>query len=68
MKFSANEDPITMVRDWAIAGDDVDPELVERPRRWDTHFILRFRGTFVFELSGNDDSAVVMANALRSRS
>ena len=28
MKFSANEDRITMVRDWAIAGDDVDCELV----------------------------------------
>jgi Mg2+-importing ATPase len=30
----------------AIAGDDVDPELVERPRRWDIHFIRRFMIVF----------------------
>jgi Mg2+-importing ATPase len=30
----------------AIAGDSVDRELVERPRRWDIHFIRRFMITF----------------------
>jgi Mg2+-importing ATPase len=29
-----------------IANDDVDPELVERPRRWDIHFIRRFMIVF----------------------
>jgi len=29
-----------------IASDDVDPELVERPRRWDIHFIRRFMIVF----------------------
>ena len=29
-----------------IAGDDVDPELVEQPRRWDIHFIRRFMIVF----------------------
>jgi Mg2+-importing ATPase len=30
----------------AIAGDSVDRELVERPRRWDIHFIRSFMVTF----------------------
>jgi Mg2+-importing ATPase len=30
----------------AIAGDSVDPELVERPRRWDVAFIRDFMVTF----------------------
>jgi Mg2+-importing ATPase len=30
----------------AIAGDSVDPELVERPRRWDVRFIRDFMVTF----------------------
>jgi Mg2+-importing ATPase len=29
-----------------IASDDVDPELVERPRRWDIHFIRKFMLVF----------------------
>jgi Mg2+-importing ATPase len=29
-----------------IAGDSVDPELVERPRRWDMRFIGRFMAEF----------------------
>ncbi len=29
-----------------IASDDVDPELVEQPRRWDIHFIRRFMIVF----------------------
>ena len=29
-----------------IAGDSVDPELVERPRRWDMRFIRRFMVVF----------------------
>jgi Mg2+-importing ATPase len=29
-----------------IASDEVDRELVERPRRWDVHFIRRFMVTF----------------------
>jgi Mg2+-importing ATPase len=30
----------------AIAGDSVDPELIERPRRWDVRFIRDFMVTF----------------------
>ena len=30
----------------AIAGDDVDPELVDRPRRWDIGAVRRFMVTF----------------------
>ncbi len=30
----------------AIAGDDVDPELVDRPRRWDIAAVRRFMVTF----------------------
>jgi Mg2+-importing ATPase len=33
---------LTDFPEMAIAGDDVDPELVEQPRRWDIHFIRRF--------------------------
>jgi Mg2+-importing ATPase len=37
---------LTDLPEMTIAGDDVDPELVERPRRWDIHFIRRFMIVF----------------------
>jgi Mg2+-importing ATPase len=37
---------LTDLPEMTIAGDDVDPELVERPRRWDIHFIRRFMVVF----------------------
>jgi P-type Mg2+ transporter len=37
---------LTDVPEMTIATDRVDPELVERPRRWDIHFIRRFMLTF----------------------
>ena len=37
---------LTDLPEMTIASDDVDPELVERPRRWDIHFIRRFMLVF----------------------
>ncbi len=37
---------LTDLPEMTIASDDVDPELVERPRRWDIHFIRRFMIVF----------------------
>ena len=37
---------LTDLPEMTIAGDDVDPELVEQPRRWDIHFIRRFMIVF----------------------
>jgi Mg2+-importing ATPase len=37
---------LTDFPEMAIASDRVDPELVERPRRWDIHFIRDFMLTF----------------------
>ncbi len=37
---------LTDLPEMTIARDDVDPELVERPRRWDIHFIRRFMVVF----------------------
>jgi P-type Mg2+ transporter len=37
---------LTDFPEMTIASDDVDPELVERPRRWDIHFIRRFMIVF----------------------
>jgi Mg2+-importing ATPase len=37
---------LTDLPEMTIASDDVDPELVERPRRWDIHFIRRFMVVF----------------------
>ena len=37
---------LTDIPEMAIAGDQVDPELVERPQRWDLHAIRRFMLTF----------------------
>jgi Mg2+-importing ATPase len=37
---------LTDLPEMTIAGDDVDPELVERPRRWNIHFIRRFMIVF----------------------
>jgi Mg2+-importing ATPase len=37
---------LTDFPEMTIAGDEVDPELVERPRRWDIHFIRRFMVVF----------------------
>jgi Mg2+-importing ATPase len=37
---------LTDLPEMTIANDDVDPELVERPRRWDIHFIRRFMIVF----------------------
>jgi len=37
---------MTDLPEMTIATDDVDPELVERPRRWDIHFIRRFMIVF----------------------
>ena len=37
---------MTDLPEMTIAGDDVDPELVEQPRRWDIHFIRRFMIVF----------------------
>jgi Mg2+-importing ATPase len=37
---------LTDLPEMTIATDDVDPELVERPRRWDIHFIRRFMIVF----------------------
>ncbi len=37
---------LTDFPEMTIASDDVDPELVERPRRWDIHFIRRFMVVF----------------------
>jgi len=37
---------LTDLPEMTIAHDDVDPELVERPRRWDIHFIHRFMVVF----------------------
>ncbi|HEY2143827.1 MAG TPA: magnesium-translocating P-type ATPase [Candidatus Udaeobacter sp.] len=39
---------LTDLPEMTIASDDVDPELVERPRRWDIHFIRRFMVVFGF--------------------
>jgi Mg2+-importing ATPase len=37
---------LTDFPEMTIASDDVDSELVERPRRWDIHFIRRFMIVF----------------------
>ena len=37
---------LTDIPELAIAGDRVDPEMVERPRRWDVHLIRRFMLAF----------------------
>lgn len=37
---------LTDMPEMAIAGDTVDPELVEKPRRWDIRFIRRFMLVF----------------------
>ena len=37
---------LTDFPEMTIASDDVDPELVEQPRRWDIHFIRRFMIVF----------------------
>ena len=37
---------LTDLPEMAIAGDDVDVELTQRPRRWDIHFIRRFMIVF----------------------
>jgi Mg2+-importing ATPase len=37
---------LTDLPEMTIANDDVDPELVERPRRWNIHFIRRFMVVF----------------------
>lgn len=37
---------LTDLPEMTIASDDVDPELVEQPRRWDIHFIRRFMVVF----------------------
>jgi P-type Mg2+ transporter len=37
---------LTDLPEMTIAGDDVDVELTERPRRWDVHFIRRFMIVF----------------------
>ncbi|HEU0210533.1 MAG TPA: magnesium-translocating P-type ATPase [Candidatus Udaeobacter sp.] len=37
---------LTDLPEMTIASDDVDPELIERPRRWDIHFIRRFMIVF----------------------
>ena len=37
---------LTDLPEMTIAGDDVDPELVERPHRWDIHFIRHFMIVF----------------------
>ncbi len=37
---------ITDLPEMTIAGDNVDPELVKQPRRWDVKFIRRFMVTF----------------------
>jgi P-type Mg2+ transporter len=37
---------LTDFPEMTIAGDSVDPEMVERPRRWDIGFIRRFMVTF----------------------
>jgi len=37
---------LTDLPEMTIAGDNVDPELVERPRRWDIRFIRRFMIVF----------------------
>ncbi len=39
---------LTDFPEMTIAGDNIDPELVQAPRRWDIHFIRRFM--FVFGL------------------
>lgn len=37
---------MTDLPEMTIAGDSVDPEMVEKPRRWDIHFIRNFMATF----------------------
>ena len=37
---------LTDLPEMTIASDDVDPELIEQPRRWDIHFIRRFMIVF----------------------
>ncbi len=37
---------LTDLPEMTIAGDNVDPELIEKPRRWDLAFIRRFMLTF----------------------
>jgi Mg2+-importing ATPase len=37
---------LTDLPEMTIASDDVDPELIERPRRWDIRFIRRFMTVF----------------------
>ena len=37
---------LTDFPEMTIAGDNIDPELVQEPRRWDIHFIRRFMLVF----------------------
>ncbi len=37
---------LTDLPEMAIAGDNVDTELIERPHRWNVHFIRRFMAVF----------------------
>ncbi|HKQ31569.1 MAG TPA: HAD-IC family P-type ATPase, partial [Thermodesulfobacteriota bacterium] len=37
---------MTDLPEMTIAGDSVDPEMVEKPKRWDIHFIRNFMATF----------------------